>query len=172
MENSSCQESYPSETLPETPTTNTPTTPTTPTTTTTSSSITMVAKWGKERIYLEQLAPTTTIQQVKNLLTQKTKILPKRQKLMGLTLCENPKSKLRNDHVLQDLKIKKKLSKSKEKLPVNVNVMVIRHDFILMGTPEEHIFVDPKERESLPDVVDDFDFDFSAGSKEVRDSLI
>ena len=39
--------------------------------------------------------------------------------------------------------------------------------FILMGTPEEQIFVDPGDREDLPDVLDDFELDFNAGSEEV-----
>ena len=33
---------------------------------------------------------------------------------------------------------------------------------------EEKIFVDPSDRDDLPDVVDDFDLDFNAGSSEVR----
>ena len=38
-----------------------------------------------------------------------------------------------------------------------------------MGTPEEKIFIDPSDRKSqdLPDVIDDFDLDFNAGSDEV-----
>ena len=44
----------------------------------------------------------------------------------------------------------------------------IVHQFILMGTPEEKIFVDPGDRDDLPDVIDDFDLDFNAGSSEVR----
>ena len=35
-----------------------------------------------------------------------------------------------------------------------------------MGTREEHIFVDPNEKDDLPDVIDDFDLDFNAGSAE------
>ena len=36
-----------------------------------------------------------------------------------------------------------------------------------MGTPEEEIFVDPSEKTDLPDIIDDFDLDFNAGSEEV-----
>ena len=36
----------------------------------------------------------------------------------------------------------------------------------MMGTREEHIFVDPNEKDDLPDVIDDFDLDFNAGSAE------
>ena len=35
-----------------------------------------------------------------------------------------------------------------------------------MGTPEERIFVDPSDRTDLPDIIDDFDLDFGAGSDE------
>jgi len=35
-----------------------------------------------------------------------------------------------------------------------------------MGTPEEEIFVDPSDRDDLPDVIDDFDLDFNAGSDQ------
>lgn len=35
-----------------------------------------------------------------------------------------------------------------------------------MGTPEEHIFVDPCDKDDLPDIMDDFDLDCPAGSDE------
>jgi ubiquitin-like domain-containing CTD phosphatase 1 len=35
-----------------------------------------------------------------------------------------------------------------------------------MGTPEEKIFVDPRHCSDLPDVIDDFDLDFNAGSDQ------
>jgi ubiquitin-like domain-containing CTD phosphatase 1 len=48
------------------------------------------------------------------------------------------------------------------------NVTQIVHQFILMGTPEEEIFIDPCTigMDNLPDIVNDFDFDFNAGSEE------
>lgn len=46
------------------------------------------------------------------------------------------------------------------------DVKVVEHSFILMGTPEEDIFVDPCDRDDLPEVIDDFDLDFNAGSDE------
>lgn len=42
--------------------------------------ITLIAKFGKERITLAQLSPESTIAQIKDLLQQETRILPKRQK--------------------------------------------------------------------------------------------
>ncbi|GMH55282.1 hypothetical protein TrRE_jg11646, partial [Triparma retinervis] len=35
----------------------------------------------------------------------------------------------------------------------------------MMGTPEADIFVDPADMDELPDVIDDFDSEFNAGSK-------
>jgi ubiquitin-like domain-containing CTD phosphatase 1 len=121
--------------------------------------VTLVAKWGKERISLEGLAPTTTIGQVKNLLTVQTNILPKRQKLVGLTLAAARKGGVTDTDTLSDLKVKGKSN--------NGSNYSVQHQFILMGTPEENIFVDPSEKDDLPDVVDDFELDFNAGSDEV-----
>ena len=45
--------------------------------------VTMIAKWGKERITLPQLSKDTTIEHVKSLLSEKTGVLPKRQKLVS-----------------------------------------------------------------------------------------
>lgn len=146
-------------------------------------SVTLVAKWGKERITMENLSPSTTLGQVKEIITEKTKILPKRQKLMGLTLDTSKKSgttsagkglKLTDETVLMDLKVKKKSNNLKTNPSFNEEDMinVIRHDFILMGTPEEQIFVDPSDVDDLPEVIDDFDLDFSAGSNEVRYNII
>lgn len=85
--------------------------------------------------------------------------MPKRQKLIGLK--GNKKgSTVGDDTALSDLKAKG--SKGD----------VIVHQFILMGTPEEHIFVDPSEKEDLPDIIDDFDLDFNAGSEEVSPILL
>mmetsp|Transcript_6309 Transcript_6309/g.11218 ORF Transcript_6309/g.11218 Transcript_6309/m.11218 type:complete len:422 (-) Transcript_6309:188-1453(-) len=120
--------------------------------------VTLVAKWGKERISLEGLAPTTTIGQVKNLLTVQTSILAKRQKLVGLTLSAARKGGVTDTDMLSDLKVKGKSNSS--------NNNSVQHQFILMGTPEEHIFVDPSEKDDLPDVIDDFELDFNAGSDE------
>lgn len=127
--------------------------------------VTLVAKWGKERILLENLPLTTTIGEVKNVITQRTRILPHRQKLVGLAVDKsNGIVSLNDATILSDLKVKKKASKS------NVNTTMgpieIRHEFILMGTPEEKIFIDPSHVDNLPEVVDDFDLDFNAGSDE------
>lgn len=71
---------------------------------------------------------------------------------MGLTLSENKKAKITEDHVLGDLRGKKKDP--------------FKLECLIMGTPEDDIFVDPEDVECLPDVVDDFDLDLSPGSEE------
>ena len=120
-----------------------------------SQGVTLVAKWGKERITLDELPPVTTIGEVKLMLSEQTRILPKRQKLIGLS---SNGGKVTDDVLLKDLKAKG--SKKADTTSASFQ-------FILMGTPEEHIFVDPHERDDLPDVIDDFDLDFNAGSTEV-----
>ena len=120
--------------------------------------VTLIAKWGKERITLEGLNTDTTIGNVKDLLSERTGVLQKRQKLIGLVTKAGVK--VSDDLVLGDLK--PKTGKVKDATEGVV------HQFIMMGTTEEQIFVDPAEKDDLPDVVDDFDLDFNAGSSEVR----
>ena len=120
--------------------------------------VTLIAKWGKERITLDGLNTDTTIGNVKDLLSERTGVLQKRQKLIGLVAKAG--IKVSDDLVLGDLKAKSGKGKDATEGVV--------HQFILMGTTEEQIFVDPGEKEDLPDVVDDFDLDFNAGSSEVR----
>jgi ubiquitin-like domain-containing CTD phosphatase 1 len=119
-------------------------------------SITLVAKFGKERITLLRLASSTTIAQVKYLLHEETRVLPKRQKLVGLVSNTGGAKGVHDALPLSELKVKGKSDGSDE----------IVHQFILVGTPEEEIFIDPGERDDLPDVVDDFELDFNAGSPE------
>ena len=48
--------------------------------------------------------------------------------------------------------------------------VVVMHEgrVVQMGTPEEQIFVDPSERDDLPDVIDDFDLDYYTKLFKVR----
>lgn len=118
--------------------------------------VTLIAKFGKDRLTLDGLPESTTIFQVKEMLHEETRVLPKRQKLVGL-IAENGGTKGVNDNLrLSELKIKGKVGADR----------IVTHQFILMGTPEEHIFVDPHQRDDLPDVIDDFELDFNAGSDE------
>ena len=119
--------------------------------------VTLIAKWGKVRITLEKLPAVTTIGQVKTMLTERTGVLPKRQKLIGLSVAGS--DKMSDAIALSNLKQKIKTNNMQEST-------VVVHQFILMGSAEKDIFVDPDEKEDLPDVVDDFDLDFTAGSEE------
>lgn len=120
----------------------------------TTTAVTMVAKYGKEKIELPNLSSSMTIGAVKELLREKTGILAKRQKMIGLKAIGGSVS---DETVLSDIKAKK----------AGETV----HQFILMGTPEEHIFVDPGDKDDLPDVIDDFELDFNAGSEEVSGTI-
>ena len=69
--------------------------------------VSLTAKWGKERIDLNMLSAETTIGKVKEMLTEKTGVLPKRQKLIGLSLkSKTAGAKLMDENVLSDLKVK------------------------------------------------------------------
>ncbi len=118
------------------------------------SSLTLIAKYGKQKVNLPDIPSTsTTIRDIKEMLCDETGILPKRQKLIGLS--KSGGGKVDDETLLSELKVKGTKNDSK---------IVVQ--FILMGTPEAEIFVDPSEMEDLPDVVDDFDLDFNAGSEE------
>ncbi len=123
--------------------------------------VSLTAKWGKEKIELNDLSPSTNIAQVKDLISEKTNVLPKRQKLIGLTTLT--KVKVADQILLSELKPK---SNAVTKTPDGMHIKSIKYNFILMGTPEENIFVDPDDHDDLPEVVDDFDLDFNAGSQE------
>lgn len=116
--------------------------------------VTLIAKFAKERIALEQLASTMTIGEVKDILCDKTRVLPKRQKLVGLIAKSGGSKGVHDNLPLSELKSKGKAANK------------CQFEFILMGTPEEHIFVDPGDRDDLPEILDDFDLDFNAGSAE------
>jgi hypothetical protein len=150
--------------------------------------VTLIARYGKQRkITLERLdAASTTIGHVKEMLHRETNILPKRQKLVGLaaksigssadgTGSNHGRGVVHDALPLCDLKELAKGSKAKSAASAaaaaatsegETVATIIVHQFILMGTPEEEIFVDPGLRDDLPDIVDDFELDFNAGSTE------
>mmetsp|Transcript_7873 Transcript_7873/g.12516 ORF Transcript_7873/g.12516 Transcript_7873/m.12516 type:complete len:439 (+) Transcript_7873:446-1762(+) len=133
----------------------------------TTTTTTMIAKYGKLKIELPHLpTSTTSIYQVKELLCARTGILPKRQKILGLK-CIRKGNAVGDDTMLSELKSGKGGgSKGGGTDAAVAAVAVLAHQFILMGTPEEKIFVDPSEKEGLVDIIDDFDLDFNAGSDE------
>ena len=95
------------------------------------------------------------------MLSEKTNVLPKRQKLIGLATIT--KVKVTDEILLSELKPK---SKAMTKTTDDGSIKSVKHNFILMGTAEKDIFVDPNDHDNLPEVVDDFDLDFNAGSQE------
>lgn len=115
--------------------------------TTDATTINVLVTWGKERFSL-QVGELSTIHTLKTLLTGKTSVLQERQKLLGLT----PLTKgtpLLPTTLLSNFKLKKGALK-----------------VTMMGTPEKDIFVDPEDMEELPDVIDDFESAFNAGTVE------
>ncbi|KAL3827545.1 hypothetical protein ACHAXA_002042 [Cyclostephanos tholiformis] len=123
--------------------------------------VTMIAKYGKQKFELTCLpSMSTNVGHVKEMLHEKTGILPKRQKLIGLKkdVDSSLSSVVDDDTMLSDLKVKGATSAESS--------AVVVHQFILMGTPEDQIFVDPSEKADLPSIIDDFDLDFNAGSEE------
>jgi ubiquitin-like domain-containing CTD phosphatase 1 len=126
----------------------------------------IVAKWGKERIILDGLHVSTSIGTVKDRLTEMTAILQIRQKLIGLVAINGGAKGVTDDTTLGELKVKKSTSTSTTTTTsIDINNVIV-HEFLLMGTPEKDIFIDPSDKDDLPDVVDDFDLDFNAGSGE------
>ncbi|CAK4464541.1 hypothetical protein Ae201684P_022444 [Aphanomyces euteiches] len=108
--------------------------------------VVLVAKWKKEELELH-VPHDTSVLQVKEMLYTRTRVLPHRQKLVGI----NRDGKPAPDHtLLQDLTLKNP------------------HKFMLIGTVEDDIFVDPQSlpKAALPRVFDDFACKFSPGSTE------
>ena len=108
------------------------------------SSILLQCKWGKRKIIIPVTPDLITIYDLKLHIQTQTNVLPKRQKLIGLALATS-KSQPTDETLLSSIKLK---------------------PFILMGTPEAEIIVDPSDMHSLPEIVDDFDHSFNAGSEE------
>jgi ubiquitin-like domain-containing CTD phosphatase 1 len=117
----------------------------------------LVAKWGKKRIVLDNMTTHDTISAVKDRLTRETGVLQKRQKLIGLMAVKGGSKAVNDDTILGDLKVK---AARKSANSENDNCSIV-HEFILMGTAEAEIFVDPSEKDDLPDVIDDFELDFN-----------
>lgn len=124
----------------------------------------LVAKWGKKRIVLDDMTMRDTIGDVKDRLTKETGVLQKRQKLIGLVAIKGGSKAVNDDTVLGNLKVKAAKKNNTSSGNTNDNSISndsIVHEFILMGTAEADIFVDPSDKDDLPDVVDDFDLDFN-----------
>jgi hypothetical protein len=122
----------------------------------TAKSCVLVAKWGRKRIILDDMTVHDTIANVKDRLTKETGVLQKRQKLIGLVAVNGGSKAVNDDTILGDLKV----SAAKKVANSGYDSTMIVHEFILMGTAEADIFVDPSEKDDLPDVIDDFDLAF------------
>jgi len=94
----------------------------------TAPSVTLIAKWAKERFTMTGFNSETTIASVKELICEKTNILPKRQKLVGLT--KKAGGAVGDEVVLGDLKIKKSKGKTNGLPAAEANAIV--HEFILV----------------------------------------
>ncbi|RHY34974.1 hypothetical protein DYB32_000527 [Aphanomyces invadans] len=107
--------------------------------------LTFVGKWKKVDVEVT-LSRDATVLELKKEIHARTRVLPHRQKLVGINHKGKP------DHVpLRELVLK---------TPV--------HKFMLIGTIEDDIFVDPSSvpKETLPSVFADFGCAFSPGSAE------
>lgn len=85
------------------------------------------------------LDTTCRVGDLKRLLQDETSVPVSRQKLIGLV-----KGKLPPDETL----LKSLVSIGTNKAPP--------YKFTLMGTPDDKLFVDPSDRDDLPEVLDDF----------------
>ena len=100
---------------------------------------------GKE-LMLPSLASDACVGDLKALLQDETAVPAKRQKLIGLV-----KGKIPEDETsLASLGLRGEAP----------------YSFMLMGTPDDKLFIDPCDRDDLPEVVDDLDADFLTLSVE------
>lgn len=143
---------------------------------------TLTAKYGKQTIKIPDLpSHSTTIATVKKFILEQTNILPERQKFIGLSLSKaastnNTDAKRRkviqDDVTLDKLEVKKP---QKDTLKNDQNEIIhTYHSFILMGTPESEIFIDPDSisGDNKNNVVNDFDLDFNIGSSEWKEHFV
>lgn len=111
---------------------------------------------------------------------EQTHILPKRQKFIGLTLQKNAVlldhtdkkrcKMIQDEHTLDQIQIKKINDCIKDE--TTGEIIHAYHSFILMGTPESEIFIDPDDTSSAGNVVNDFDIDFNIGSSEWKEHFV
>ena len=96
-----------------------------------------VTKFEGKTLELPPLEVYLSVGDLKQLLQDETSVPVERQKLIGLVKGQLPADEV----LLQDLALKKGPPFA----------------FTLMGTRDEKLFVDPADREDLPEVFDDFD---------------
>jgi len=105
--------------------------------------LTLKVKWSGTEYVLENLDPTSTVIQLKQLIKDQTGVLPERQKLCGISL----KGKTPPDDTqLSELRLRQ-----------NQKIM-------MMGTREEAITEASTAPENMPEVIDDFEI----GEEEMK----
>jgi len=109
----------------------------------------LIGKWnGKE--YPVFVMPSDTIQDLKHKMEELTKVQPKRQKIMGLSL----KGKLPpDDALISSLNVKP------------------QHKFVMMGTVEEQIHSVINAAADPSNVIDDFDYDYVPDEQEAKHNV-
>mmetsp|Transcript_53909 Transcript_53909/g.122871 ORF Transcript_53909/g.122871 Transcript_53909/m.122871 type:complete len:390 (+) Transcript_53909:34-1203(+) len=100
-------------------------------------------KFQGKLLELAPFASTNRIRDLKRLLEEETAVPCTRQKLIGLV-----KGKLPPDETLLS-----ELVQGMKGPP---------YPFTLMGTPDDKLFIDPSDRDDLPEVFDDFALDYEA----------
>jgi len=109
----------------------------------------LIGKWnGKE--YPIVVCASATVQDVKHCLEELTKVQPKRQKIMGLSL----KGKTAPDDT-----------------PISALNIKQQHKFIMMGTVEEQITSIITAAADPSTVIDDFDYDYVPDGEEARHNV-
>lgn len=112
-------------------------------------SFALIGKWNGNE-YPIVMGPSDTIQDLKHRLEELTKVQPKRQKIIGLSL----KGKLPPDDALMSA--------------LNVKP---QHKFIMMGTVEEQISAVIAAAADPSTVIDDFDYDYVPSEEEAHRNL-
>ena len=92
----------------------------------------LCAQFRGEVLSLPPFEPTENVRDLKRCLEDRTLVPAQRQKLIGLVKGKLPP----DDTLLGSLKLKRPT-----------------HKFQLIGTPDEALFVDPADRDDLPEVV-------------------
>jgi len=99
--------------------------------------VSLLMTWSGKK-YPITMRGDSNIFDMKMTIAELTKVLPERQKILGLVKGKLPA----DDSVLQDLALARE------------------HAFFMMGTPDEHALKEP-DWELLPDVLNDLDHDYS-----------
>jgi len=109
-------------------------------------------KWNGQDFKIQNLLPSNSVNDLKDELYKQTKVLPERQKLLGLKTKSGQMAS--NSTLLDDLNYKPATK------------------IMLMGTVEEKIDDVNKKPENLPEVVDDFDIDKEEVSIQNREEYL